>query len=95
MDFSVASSITIGSVYEVLCSVNSDYATGKKSYEMKVGLMGDNFETGDFSANDWKIETNSNGKGTWVIDSLNAYEGKYCVISVLETRSLKSACQHG
>ena len=81
MDFSVASSITIGSVYEVLCSVNSDYATGKKSYEMKVGLMGDNFETGDFSANDWKIETNSNGKGTWVIDSLNAYEGKYCVKS--------------
>ena len=81
MDFSVASSITIGSVYDILCTVNSDHSVGKKSYEMKVGLMGDNFETGDFSANDWKIETNSNGKGTWVIDSLNAYEGKYCVKS--------------
>ena len=77
MDFTVASSVLVGSVYEVICSATAGYAKYKTSYELKVGLLGDNFETGDFSANDWKIE----GKGKWVIDSLNAYEGKYCIKS--------------
>lgn len=77
IDFATLPSVLTGSVYDVICSANADYASYKTNYELKVGLLGDNFETADFSANEWKIE----GKGVWVIDSLNAYEGKYCAKS--------------
>lgn len=73
-DFTVDSSVLVGSVYEVICIANADYVTSKTSYELKVGMLGDDFETGDFLANEWKIE----GSVKWVIDSVNAYEGKYC-----------------
>ena len=73
-DFTVDSSVLLGSVYEVICIANADYVTSKTSYELKVGSLGDDFETGDFLANEWKIE----GSVKWVIDSVNAYEGKYC-----------------
>ena len=76
-DFTVEPSVLIGSVYEILGSANADYTTDTKSYELKVGLMGDDFETGDFSSNEWKIE----GKGVWVIDSINAHSGQYCIKS--------------
>ncbi len=80
-EFTVEPSVLVGSVYEIISSVNSDYATYKLNHELKVGLLGENFETGDFTANEWKIETNNNAKGNWVIDSVNAYEGKYCAKS--------------
>mgnify|MGYP003531836193 FL=1 len=73
----MASSAQIGSVYDIVCTANADYATCTSLYVLKVGMMGDNFESGDFSANDWKIE----GKGIWAIDSLNAYNGQYCIKS--------------
>ena len=76
-DFTVAADALVGSVYEILCSVNADYATSKETYPLKVGLLGDDFETGDFSENEWKIE----GKGVWVIDSTNANSGQYCIKS--------------
>ena len=78
VDFTVNSSVESGSVYEIVCSSNADYATCKTSHELKVGFLGEDFETGDFSANAWKIETNSNAQGKWVIDSENACQGKYC-----------------
>ena len=76
-DFTADASLPVGSVYDILCSVNADYATCKTNYELKVGLLGEDFETGDFSANAWKIE----GKGVWVIDSEKAYKGQYCAKS--------------
>ncbi len=76
-DYTTDSSLPVGSVYDVLCSVNADYVTCKTDYELKVGLLGEDFETADFTANAWKIE----GKGVWVIDSVNAYKGQYCAKS--------------
>lgn len=76
-DFVVAPSVLIGSVYEIVCATNADYAGHKTIYELKVGLLGDDFESADFSKNDWTIE----GKGVWAIDSVKAHEGKYCVKS--------------
>ena len=75
MKFTVEPSVLEGSVYDVICSVNADYVTCEKYYELKVGFLGDNFETGDFTAHDWKIE----GRGVWVIDSIKPHEGKYCI----------------
>ena len=77
LDFNVAQSVLIGTVFDVICTVNADFVTESTNYELKVGLVGDNFETGDFSAHEWKIE----GEGVWVIDSIKPYEGKYCVKS--------------
>ena len=77
MDFNVASSVLQGTVFDVVATVNADYSTATEYYELKVGFTGDDFETGDFSAQEWKIE----GEGVWVIDSIKPYEGKYCVKS--------------
>ncbi len=80
-DFTISSSVEVGSVFEVICSATADYTSCKQSYELKAGLLGENFETGDFTANEWKIEGNNNSSAKWVIDSVNAYEGKYCAKS--------------
>ncbi len=73
-DFVVNSSVAIGSVYELICSVNADYASFSSSYELKIGSNVEDFETGDFTALDWKIE----GPGKWIIDDTKPYEGSYC-----------------
>ena len=77
LDFNVDASLPLGSVYDIMATVNADFYNAKASHELKVGLLGDDFETGDFSAQQWSIE----GDGVWVIDSTNAYEGKYCIKS--------------
>ena len=73
-DFTIDPSVLIGSVYEIVCSVNADYASFVSNYELKVGRICEDFETADFSSHAWKIE----GPAKWLIDSINAYEGKYC-----------------
>ena len=78
-DFTVDNSVLVGSVYELVCSARADYTECTTSFELKVGSNGEDFETGDFTANDWKIE----GPGKWVIDDENAYEGSYCVTNEL------------
>ena len=80
-EFTISSSVLVGSLFEIVCSANADYTTVKKIYELKAGLLGDDFETGDFTANEWKIEAPSGASCKWVIDSVNAYEGKYCAKS--------------
>ena len=80
-EFTISPSVSVGSLFEIVCSANADYTTVKKIYELKAGLLGDDFETGDFTANEWKIEAPSGASCKWVIDSVNAYEGKYCAKS--------------
>ena len=74
VEYTVSPSVLSGSVFEVICSANADYVTCKASRELKVGWSGEDFESGDFLANNWKME----GAGKWIIDDKNAYEGKYC-----------------
>ena len=80
-EFTISPSVLVGSLFEIVCSANADYTTVKKIYELKAGLLGDDFETGDSTANEWKIEAPSGASCKWVIDSVNAYEGKYCAKS--------------
>ncbi len=77
MEFDVASSVKVGTVIDVVASVNADYSTVTKSYELKAGLIHEDFETGNFDSYEWKVEANGNGR--WNIDTISPYEGKYCV----------------
>lgn len=73
-DVNINASVQEGSVYELVCSVNADYNNFSTKYELRVGANGDGFESGDFSANEWKIE----GVGKWVVSNEDAYDGDYC-----------------
>ena len=72
----VASNVINGSVYELLCSAFSDYTFLTSKYQLTIGSITEDFETGDFSAYEWQFEDDE-----WVIDNQNAYEGNYCVKS--------------
>ncbi len=51
------------------------------TWSMHDPLLIEDFETGDFSRFPWN---NNMGDYPWVIDSLNAYEGRYCMKSTCE-----------
>ena len=77
-DFTVSSSAALSSVYEVIYSVGSKYNVLNSKYDLVIGSISENFETGDFSSYDWKL-----GNNAWVIDNTNAYEGVYCAKSAI------------
>lgn len=77
-DFTVHSSAALCSVYEVIYSVGSNYNVLNSKYDLVIGSITDNFETGDFSSYDWML-----GNNAWVIDNSNAYEGVYCAKSAI------------
>lgn len=76
-DFSVASSATMKSVYEIVYSVGAKYNVLKSLYKLVIGSLTENFETGDFSSYDWMEES----ERPWIIDNTSAYEGIYCAKS--------------
>ena len=76
-DFTVSSSATLSSVYEIIYSVGSKYNTLKSKYDLVIGSITEDFETADFSSYDW-VEVTEN---PWIIDNANVYEGLYCAKS--------------
>ena len=77
-DFTVSSSATMLSVYEVVYLVSSKYNTLKSKYDLVIGSITEDFETGDFSSYDWAwVEK------PWIIDNSDAYEGVYCAKSAI------------
>lgn len=76
-DFSVSSSAALSSVYEVIYSVGSKHNVLRSAYDLVIGSITEDFETGDFSSYAW-MESVEN---PWVIDNVNPYEGLYCVKS--------------
>ncbi len=77
-DFTVSSSAELSSVYEVVYSVSSKYNVFKSKYELVIGSIADDFETGDFTTYDWVLANNP-----WVIDNTSPYEGLYCAKSAI------------
>ncbi len=57
--------------------VESGYYSAQKSFHAKVGLVLEDFETGDFSQFDWQFS----GHEPWTITALGAYEGQYAAKS--------------
>lgn len=75
VELTVASSVEVGSVYDVNYAVSAGHYMCSGLYKLVIGSIMENFETGDFTAYPWEFE-NFN----WVIDE-EAYEGSYCAKS--------------
>ncbi len=75
-DIEVANDATLGSNANFELTINSSGYTSSSSYSLFIGLIMENFETGDFSLFDWQM-----GSSGWEIDDTNAYEGAYCAKS--------------
>ncbi len=78
-DFTVSPSASEQSVYEIIYSVGSNHNVLKSEYELVIGSITEDFETGDFSSYDWNLQVNN----PWIIDDNNAYEGVYCAKSAI------------
>lgn len=76
-DFTVDESVLLGSVYELVSSVTADYATLESPFDLKIGNVSEDFESGDLLSYEWVGD--GNGTGRWAIDGTNPYEGNYCV----------------
>ena len=62
--------------FNVLCEGYDEYNL-QNNFVHTVGLILEDFETGDFSSFDWGFEGNAN----WIVETQNPYEGVYCVES--------------
>ncbi len=78
----VADDATLGMIATLVLMINSSGYTNAFPYYPSIGLIMENFETGDFSLFNWQM-----GTFGWVIDSVNAYEGDYCAKSTTITHN--------
>lgn len=76
-EFSIASTIQNGSVYEIIYTTYSGYTIFTSTYIVQIGEIIESFETGDFSSYEWSFD----GYSDWEIQSTGAYDGTYCVKS--------------
>ncbi|HOI31529.1 MAG TPA: T9SS type A sorting domain-containing protein [Bacteroidales bacterium] len=72
-EISVSPTAPIGTVIEFSCLVSSGAYTAEKSFVAKVGLILEDFETGDFTAFEWT----QGGNQPWLITEDNVYEGSF------------------
>lgn len=59
--------------------VVTEFHSAQQTFVQKIGLIVDDFESGDFSAFDWTFGGNS----PWIMTESNVYEGTYCPVSGL------------
>jgi hypothetical protein len=69
----VSPATPVGHVLAIDYSLEAGAYGAEKSFTAKVGLILEDFETGDFSAFDW----NFSGNQPWTISTANPYEGTY------------------
>jgi len=75
-DIEVESDATLGMIATLGLMITSGSYTNAFPYYPSIGLIMENFETGDFSLFDWQM-----GSFSWEIDAAEAYEGTYCAVS--------------
>lgn len=75
-DIEVDDNATMGMIANLGLMINSGGYASAFPYYPSIGLIMENFETGDFSLFDWQM-----GSFGWNIDNTNAYEGTYCAKS--------------
>jgi len=75
-DIEVESDATLGMIATLGLIITSGGYTNAFPYYPSIGLIMENFETGDFSLFDWQM-----GTFGWDIDDGSAYEGTYCAVS--------------
>ena len=76
----------IGEIVEASYIVESDPYSSNEVLSFAIGLIVEDFETGNFEAYNWEFEGNAN----WVISNSNPYEGTYAAKSGLITHDQTS-----
>ncbi|MCK4677929.1 MAG: T9SS type A sorting domain-containing protein, partial [Bacteroidales bacterium] len=69
--------IAIGTVVDMIYNIQAGEYAASKTFNTKVGLILENWETGDFAEYDWEF----GGNADWNITDENPYEGTYCAKS--------------
>ena len=80
---SASTSMSPGSVANLAFSAVAGAYTATRNHNVSIGLILEDFETGDFSRFDWLME----GDLPWIIDSASANEGSYSAKSGAITHS--------
>ncbi|MCK4700103.1 MAG: T9SS type A sorting domain-containing protein [Bacteroidales bacterium] len=82
LHFGVHNTETVGTEIFFLLDMTADYFLANHAFQLQVIDSIENFETGDFTLYPWDI---SQGDSEWVIDTVNAFNGRFCAKSgVLE-----------
>lgn len=76
-EISVSPAAPVGTAIELNCMIGTGAYSADKDFIVKVGLVLEDFETGDFSAFDWT----SGGNLPWTITDTEVYEGTYAAKS--------------
>lgn len=79
-DISISNQITVGTpiVFSLTVStIDSPYVVLEKEFAFSVGLIMEDFETGDFQMYPWK----HSGNASWTITDANPFEGEFSVRS--------------
>jgi hypothetical protein len=74
---SVSSSAPLGTVVDLKVVLTAGQYNAEKTYYPTIGLIYEDFETGDFSAFSWQFS----GDADWMITTDDPYEGVYCARS--------------
>lgn len=72
-NITVSSSAQVGDVADVGYHLEASPYSVNSVLSLKIGLVVEDFESGDFSSYDWEFS----GNGDWAIDETTAYEGVY------------------
>ena len=73
----VDGSAAIGTGFDLTFELTSGNYLAQNTFYLTVGLIFEDFETGNFSSFDWDF----GGNADWIITSQNPYEGVYCAKS--------------
>lgn len=76
-NITVDAAAQIGEVVNASYMIESTPYSANSTLAFAIGLIVEDFETGDFSAYEWEFE----GNADWVIEETNPYEGQYAAKS--------------
>nr|NQU94378.1 S8 family serine peptidase [Bacteroidota bacterium] len=76
-NITVDAAAPIGTAVDLMYGVTSGYYMLQAEFFPKIGLIVEDFETGDFSQFDWEFS----GNQPWTVVASGAYEGTYCAKS--------------
>lgn len=85
---SASSSMSVGTVASLVFSTTAGAYTASKTETTAIGLIIEDFETGNFNAYPWTL-----GSYPWVTTNSGAYAGTYCAKSATITHSQSSTME--
>ncbi|NCD42013.1 MAG: T9SS type A sorting domain-containing protein [Bacteroidia bacterium] len=76
-NISIAEEAMVGTIAQMVFEIQSGNYSTSKIFNSKIGLIVDNYETGDFSAFNYTFS----GAANWIVTQGNAFEGEYAAQS--------------